>query len=425
MKIMHASSPQAASEATDSISSATYGLILVIFVLVGRVQEIIPGLAALSLGKVTLGLALILSALAAKKSDIPVFASRQVKCIFGIFSLGIISSFFSFWRGQSIIFMLVSYLSAMILVLLVIKIIGSFKDLRAIIWGTLLSLTLHGIIAIILGKTGGRVAAGGDYDPNDLAFIMVVFFPLAYFMMRREKGIQKLILLGICLIYVITIAATQSRGGFLGFVVVMLAILVMGRIGFIKSGIGIIAVVLAFSFFASGEYKERLSTLLQPEQDYNVTEGGGRIAIWKRGIHLMMEYPLLGVGPQAFPVAEGAMHTDPLTGQSGKWSAAHNSFVQMGAELGFPGLILLVLLLYSSIKTLRSTRRLLRETSELRPILIGVEIGLYGYITSGFFLSQAYSTALLLLAGMSVVLEELARQENLQGELSGSQSPMN
>ena len=62
---------------------------------------------------------------------------------------------------------------------------------------------------------------------------------------------------------------------------------------------------------------------------------------------------------RAFPVAEGTIFV-PLAaraeavGHGLKWNAAHNSFVEIGAELGIPGLLVFLALL---ICTYRSAMR--------------------------------------------------------------------
>ena len=63
----------------------------------------------------------------------------------------------------------------------------------------------------------------------------------------------------------------------------------------------------------------------------------------------MFEHPLTGVGIHAFPIAEGDSGLKEDEGFGVKYSAAHNSFIQVGAELGFPGLLAFIGLLYSSV----------------------------------------------------------------------------
>lgn len=381
---------------------AVYGLIFVIMVSVGRVQEIIPGLSVLKLGKVAFGLAFILYFVSPKRSDIHVFSAPQMKYALAIFLLGLASTPFSYWPGKSFNFMVFNFFNTLVLLFLLIKIANTYADLKKLVWGIIVSISLLGITALLSG--GVRASAGGSYDPNDLALVLVLFLPLFYFSMKNEQGTLRLILASASIVSIAAIMATQSRGGFIGLVTVVAGILIKERFNFIKLLLVGSTLFIAFSVLAPPGYSERISTIFNPQEDYNMTEGGGRIEIWKRGLQLMKENPLLGVGPAAFEVAEGSTHIDENTGNTGKWSTAHNSFVQIGAELGIPGLMLLVMIMVSSIRSLKRLHRELPKNSELRWLVNALEVGIYGYIINGFFLSQAYSSALFLLVGLTVVV---------------------
>ena len=92
-----------------------------------------------------------------------------------------------------------------------------------------------------------------------------------------------------------------------------------------------------------GEFEDRLKAVLK-----EIQADEGRIQIWQRGMGYMLDHPLLGVGAGNFPTAEGTISSIARNTPSWKgvrWSAAHNSFVEIGAELGVPGLILFLLTL--------------------------------------------------------------------------------
>ena len=120
----------------------------------------------------------------------------------------------------------------------------------------------------------------------------------------------------------------------------------------------------------------------------------------------MLKHPVLGVGVGGFEIAEGLSR-----GGQGKWSSAHNSFVQIGTELGIVGLVIFVRLVASSIVGMKNLR-FSDEADVLPPwMLKGVEISLYGYIAAGFFLSQAYSPVLYLLVGMVIIAGKLVASQ--------------
>lgn len=391
---------------------AIYGLIFAIMVSLGRIQEIVPGLTAFKLGKVAFGLAIILLFIAPKRNDIEIFSSQQMKYILCLFLLGVISTPFSYWPGKSFNFMFFKYLNSLILLVLLIKVTTTYADLKKIVWGIVISLAILGGKTLSSGAERAT-SGGGTYDPNDMAFVMVVFFGFFYFSMKSENGVRRWLLLGMMFTALTVIIATQSRGGFLGLVSILTFIAIKEKIGFVKILFAGSALALLFSVIAPEGYGERISSIIKPHEDYNLTAGGGRIEIWKCGLKLIMENPLLGVGPAVFEVAEGTMHVDEATGTTGKWSAAHNSFIQIGVELGITGLIFFIFILISSLRTLKILQRELPEDSYLRRFTCALEVGFYGYFVCGFFLSQAYSPALFLLAGLTVAVSNIAKRERL------------
>src|SRR5205823_6273658 len=118
----------------------------------------------------------------------------------------------------------------------------------------------------------------------------------------------------------------------------------------------------------------------------------------------------LGLGPGAFPVAEGTLAPEALEqrryGRGFKWTAAHNSFIQIGAELGVGGLILFVALFAAAFRVLGRLRAVpLVEIAVLAQILTG---SLVAFIVTASLLSQAYSAYLYTLLGMVLGLWKIA-----------------
>src|SRR5690606_15321749 len=128
--------------------------------------------------------------------------------------------------------------------------------------------------------------------------------------------------------------------------------------------------VVLLMTFGGETYWSLMKTMLNPSQDYNWAGGSetGRMEIWKRGVTYMAGNPLLGVGVRCFSVAEGTLSPQAAQQSIGigfKWSTAHNSFVQIGAELGVGGLLLFCAMLASSFRQLWRIARL-RPRGDLR-----------------------------------------------------------
>lgn len=326
----------------------------------------------------------------------------------------------SLYPGQSFSFITNDYIKTFLMMVLIAAGIRTFRDVERLVMVMVLGAMLYAwfiLTRFTIGE-GGRLSNLVYYDANDLAMVILSTIPLAlYFISRRTGGAMKWVsMLGI-LLFIMAIVKSGSRGGFIGLVAVGIYLL----IGFtaVPKKTRILAVsgaTLLMLVFGSARYWEMMGTLLNPQEDYNWAndEGRGRTEIWKRGIGYMLANPLLGVGARAFPIAEGTLSYRAEGQQYGrglKWSTAHNSFVEIGAELGVFALIAFVLLLYRAFRTARGTRRTtgLAPPSDAEAMGHALAGSVVGYAVAGFFLSQAFSAYLYAVLGIVVGLAKVTR----------------
>ena len=160
---------------------------------------------------------------------------------------------------------------------------------------------------------------------------------------------------------------------------------------------------------APAGYWTQMETILNPEKDYNWVDPSGRRETWKRGIGYMVQRPLTGVGVGNFARAEGTIsqraqeHRPWMPGI--RWQVAHNSFVEAGAEMGFPGLILFSWLVVGGIVAmtrlsirLRPWRRGTDEQRFLSYLPSYLALALFAFAVAGFFVSFTYWDLVYILA---------------------------
>ena len=389
---------------------ATYGLIFIILVVLGRIQEIVPGFERLYLGKISFALALVLLFLSPVRSRVPLFSLPQMKYLFMLLALGFCSAPLGLWPKQSLHFLVYIFSVLLLMDVLLVKLIVSYRDLIKVIWGSVLAIVIIAIVAAVSTEEG-RASASSTYDPNDLAFNIVCFMPVIYYLVKIEPGIRKIIALAALAVSGFTMLLTMSRSGFVGFIVIVLFILIREKMSKIKIVFSMLLILSCVLYFAPQGYKDRMETILDTNQEYNYTASGGRLSIWKKGVITMFKNPFLGTGPDTYKIADGMSHEG-----IGKWSTAHNSFVQIGSEFGIPGLGLFIMILVTSLREMGRLRRDLPENSTFRHLATGIEISLIGYISSGFFLSQAYSGAFFILVGLSMALESYVQDQVADSE---------
>jgi O-antigen ligase len=319
-------------------------------------------------------------------------------------------------EGTSFTLIADNFLKTTLMYVVMVAAVRGVGDVERLAFVYLLSAAVYACVVV----TRFDVGAGGDwrlghlyyYDANDFATFAVTAVPLGIYFLHagrrtalRVLGAVALATLSLAFVY------SGSRGGFI-------ALLAVGAFVVLRfTGIplrwrvmatALVAVVVVGA--ASGQYWQQMGTILS-DADYNRTGETGRLQIWQRGVGYMLDHPILGVGPDNFGAAEGTLSPLAHRQQYGigvRWSAAHNSFIQVGAELGLPGLAFYVAMLAAAFGALRRTDRLQRRAVEKDAV--GLELtqaltaALLGFVIGSFFLSLAYSemlyTLLALAAGM-------------------------
>lgn len=368
---------------------------LLVMVLIGRFQELFPFLVPLRLGLVAMVLnALVLvSTLDLRGLGFKMRVLPQPKLVLVILGLAVVTVPFSVWPGGSLEFLTNTFMRGVFFFFVLLHVMRDERDIRGIVWAGLISVFLLGLLGV-LGHAGGRMQISTTYDPNDLAYIMNCFIPLAFYVSRSGGKLLKICCFVLMGLMIVAVISTASRGGFIALACVLLVILLKERRHKLKTFVFAAFVGIVATSFAGPEYWARMETIFD-ENDYNYHAGGGRIELWKRGVGLMVDNPLIGAGIGQYNVAEGLLHE----GERGwKWSSAHNSYTQIGVELGFPGLMAFMLLLAKSVfvsRKLQVSPGPFDASPFLAATASGLEVGLYGYCVSSIFLSQAYSSVLL------------------------------
>jgi O-antigen ligase len=394
---------------------------LVLFTYVWRLQDAFPILGKLQLP----ALAVLTSLIYYRSSKWPVRRARLIKgpttrLVIALMVIMAIGVPFSLWVGHSATFVLKGMLPNVLFLLLVATSVRTVRDVEwfalvnlygALVYTTVVSLFFH---VGSDGRLGGLVY----YDANDFALVMVCTIPFAvYFLGKGHKGSHRIAALVTMTMILTAMVKSGSRGGFIGLIAVMLYVLLRYRA--IPSRVRLavtIAGVALFLGFASDKYWTLMGSIVHPESDYNYNDNVGRVEVWKRGLGYMIHNPVVGVGVGAYPTAEGqsAIATSLASeGKGFKWSVAHNSFLETGAELGIPGaLVFIAMLAVTGFSLTRISPRgkwapwITRREMALAQMLIGAIVG---FCVAGFFVSAEYFAYLYFILGLAVGMTKLMR----------------
>jgi O-antigen ligase len=397
-------------------------LLLLILCMVWRLQNLFPVLTPLQLSTLSMAGASLLPFVSNDPRQRPSGAKHPIVWIvLLILVLSVASVPTSVYPGKSFSFVLNDFSKTVLLMVLVVLSLRNINDARRLIATQAIGASLYAFIAVTKFQTdaSGRLGELLYYDANDLAMVLVCTLPfLLYIVVTMRGWLVKLgTAAGFGLIMLAVIRA-GSRGGFIALAAI--TVFLLFRFGSVRPAkrIGFVAVLAgAFVLTATDATWNQLKTLTNPDDDYNMTSETGRKAVWTRGIGYMMQRPLFGVGVSCFVEAEGRLSAlakeRAEAGRGLKWSAAHNSFVQIGAELGFPGLIAFTGVLLLAFRTVAQIRKRFPDPTEAhsraRGLCDAIMACLIGYCIAGFFLSQAFGAYIYLILGLIVGLDKVTR----------------
>ena len=254
--------------------------------------------------------------------------------------------------------------------LLVLWMIWELAQTRQRVHGLLLAYVLGAYLAsfmtvLVFRHTGGalkRFAAGG-VDPNDLAMTLALALPMAWYLaniFRRPLLIW--LARGYLPVGVVAIGLTGSRGGMLTTMMALTIVpLTMTRLSpkrlALMVGMLFLAGALAVVYVPE-KIVQRLSTTGTEVEDLSV---GGRFKLWRAGLHVFPQHPLLGFGTSGYIRA-----TTPVVGSSAK--VAHNTYLSVLVEQGVIGFTLYFMMFVAAY---RGVRRLPRLERRFGIVLIG------------------------------------------------------
>jgi O-antigen ligase len=271
-----------------------------------------------------------------------------------------------------------------VMFVIAVSLIDSMEKVKQLAWviaGAAGFLCLDFNLQYFAGVNQANLGYGG-LDNNCLAIALVTCLAPAVFLgLSAKPNWQKAIAFGCAALIGHAILLTFSRGGMLGLLVAgATAVIVMPKRPRYFAAVAIAAVV-ALSI-AGPELRDRFwsSFAGDVERDYSAQS---RIDLWLDCLTIMRQNPLLGVGPDHFP----------LVAESFGWNAgkeAHSLWLQLGAELGVPGMLLLLLFYFSVFRRawpLTKGTNASEEAFWVRNAACMVVVGLAGFALSAQFVS--------------------------------------
>ena len=399
--------------------SPLFGVVCLLFLEYVRIIHLVPALAVTKPNLIVAIMVLVswmLHVVIVKKTKI--FLPRQVYALAAFVCLMVFSIFGAYLQVEAVN-LLKGFLEYAVFCFLIIQVINTPRRLKIFLAGFLFSNTIVAFLALPklyfhyhwIHHTGLGL---GTFlgDGNDLALAMNIVIPIAFLLFLREKSrIVQIILVGILVTLLVVVVLSGSRGGTVTLVVTGLLLLVTSPRKMLT--FTLVGILLAGVFLlAPRRYFDRILTIGDYEEDPSAQ---GRMDAWSAGFRMALDHPLTGVGPANFAVNYAWFYTPPGV-RLGAGLAAHSVYFETLGELGFPGLLCLLILVCFNFADNRRVRRVLQRGHVGRSEVTysfshGLDISLTAFLVGGAFLSATYYPHLFVLTGMFAALRNIARGE--------------
>jgi putative inorganic carbon (hco3(-)) transporter len=199
--------------------------------------------------------------------------------------------------------------------------------------GTVVGLRISGIVGGIFG------------NPNDLATSLDLIIPFAVGLALLRRGAARLFYLACAGMLGLGVILTFSRGGFLGLVA-MAAVLIwkVGRDNRALTTCAFVIILTAFVVAMPVGYSSRITTIFDSSADATGSSEE-RSELLARAASVAANHLIIGVGIGNYPIY--SLHE----------RRAHNSYLEISAELGVAGLIAYLIMIFAPLRSLRRIER--------------------------------------------------------------------
>lgn len=323
------------------------------------------------------------------------------------------------------------YLLVALLIPIVFTAVRNARDTKAVSGGFVAGATTAAAYGLFLipsasGAQGAVDAtnqlnriAGTIGDPNVLASVLLVGAVLAFALAMTEHRapLLRLTLVGCGALCLAVLVLTFSRGGLLAFAAALLAAPLVARrkAAIVATGLLVTVCIVAYiAALAPAEARDRIVA----------NDGGsGRTDIWKIGWRMVDAEPVAGIGVGNFQTSSIHYQIQPgaatvRTDLADNPSVAHNSYLELLAEMGIVGLSLFLGIIVAALSAaFKATRRFLADNRSDLAILSGAMFAsLISLLASDFFISEQFSKQLWLIIALCPALLAIAEERTGRGQ---------
>jgi probable O-glycosylation ligase (exosortase A-associated) len=254
-------------------------------------------------------------------------------------------------------------------------------------------------------------------DNNGVALGTMMLVPLFGALVRTatsrsEAFVHRFFLVGVFMRGI----TTYSRGGFVAAGIIGLLTLYRSQHK-IRALIGVVVMAALVSSVMPEKFWDRMATITASSKELDAS-ARGRLHFWEVATAMANAKPFTGVGFNGFERSYAAYDT---TKDFGEDRSVHSVWFGLLSELGYPGLLLFVAILLSSISSCRQVGAIATRDpsrSDLGHYAQALSTSLFVYAAGGTFLPAQYNEMLWHFVGMTIALHRIATGEEASAKVT-------
>ncbi|HED36470.1 MAG TPA: O-antigen ligase domain-containing protein [Gammaproteobacteria bacterium] len=295
----------------------------------------------------------------------------------------------------------INFIKLVIIISIAYKLIDNSKNLDYALWGYIFGSWYISFLAWQTGRnSAARVEGIGTVDSPDSNGIAAAIAPslviCLYYLWRSKNRFAKLLFVFAGVFIANALILINSRGSFLATgTSIIYFVLFMYFSSFQQKYQKITAVWItilglsAMLYLADENFIERIKTMQNTEIVAEQETGSTRVIFWESAWEMAKDYPF-GSGLKGFDYyAPDYIPQDVDTGYSRNRSV-HSTWFEALTEIGYLGLLLLILMIYTSFKTLRKCFTTLKEKGDFENYykVLAIKAALLSFLIAMSFMNR-------------------------------------
>lgn len=295
----------------------------------------------------------------------------------------------------------INYMKLIVIISIAYKLIDTSRNLNLVLLGYIFGSWYISFLVFQTGRNAGdRVEGVGTLDAPDTNGVAAAIAPTLvlclYYLWISENKLIKLFVAFSAIFIANALILINSRGGFLAVgASISYFMFYMYFSSFQRKnqkafavGISIIG-ILGLLFLIDDSFIERFKSIQNTEITEEQQSGSTRVLFWMAAWDMAKDYPL-GSGYRSFDYYSDVYVSENVDMGFSRSRSVHSTWFEILSEIGYLGLLLFLILIYSCFKATRRCVSTLKEKGDVENYykIIALEAAFLSFIITMTFLNR-------------------------------------